>query len=75
MRAKIQVTDVDYVIEDDTPLVRVFGKSVDGGNVLAADRNFRPYFYAVPKADTREVGEEIEAREFNKTARNYLSWM
>lgn len=43
--------DIDYVIENDKPVVRLWGKTKSGKNVLAIDREFRPYFYA-------ELGEK-----------------
>lgn len=37
--------DIDYVIEKERPVVRLWGKSKGGKNVLAIDREFKPYFY------------------------------
>jgi DNA polymerase elongation subunit (family B) len=42
---EIFVLDVDHLVEDEMPLIRIWGKTRDGKNVLAIDRSFSPYFY------------------------------
>nr|NIO22193.1 hypothetical protein [Candidatus Aenigmarchaeota archaeon] len=37
--------DIDYAMRDEKPIVRLWGKTKGGKNVLAIDRNFKPYFY------------------------------
>ncbi len=37
--------DIDYVIENERPIIRLWGKTKTGKSVLAMDRNFSPYFY------------------------------
>ncbi|NIO22598.1 MAG: DNA polymerase [Candidatus Aenigmarchaeota archaeon] len=37
--------DIDYVLKDGKPIVRLWGKTKNGKNVLAIDRDFKPYFY------------------------------
>jgi DNA polymerase I len=43
---EFQVLDVDYVMVDGKPVVRVFGKDTEGKSVCATHRGFLPYFYA-----------------------------
>jgi len=44
--ASFCLLDIDYVIEDGRPLIRLWGKTRAGKTILAVDRGFRPYFYA-----------------------------
>ena len=49
---EFQVLDVDYVIVNDKPVLRVFGKDAKGESVCGFREGFLPYFYA--------VGDDIE---------------
>jgi DNA polymerase I len=43
--------DIDYVTEDDMPVIRLFGTfmSEEGPkSIIALDRNFQPYIYVIP---------------------------
>lgn len=47
--------DIDYVTENDKPVIRLFGKekgpenlSGDYNHIIALDRTFKPYIYVVP---------------------------
>jgi len=42
----IQVLDVDYVLVDEKPIVRIFGKKMDGKTVCVFYEDYKPYFYA-----------------------------
>ncbi|PSH02188.1 MAG: hypothetical protein BRC26_01830, partial [Nanohaloarchaea archaeon QH_8_44_6] len=68
MERKIQVIDADYRIEDGEVIVRCFGKSQDGENILFLDESFLPYLYAIPKehVDVDEVEEQIIESEFEE---------
>ncbi len=66
METEVQVIDVDYVIEQDRPVVRVFGKDAKGKNVLARDTGFRPYFYAIPSGDIKRLEEAVDDTRFKK---------
>ncbi|MFB6147268.1 MAG: 3'-5' exonuclease, partial [Candidatus Nanohaloarchaea archaeon] len=63
MQEKIQVIDADYVIEGETPVVRIFGKTTGGENFLGLVDDFTPYFYAVP-ADIDRAEEQLQEEEF-----------
>ncbi|MFB6204285.1 MAG: DNA-directed DNA polymerase [Candidatus Nanohaloarchaea archaeon] len=64
MERKIQVIDADYEVRDGEPVIRLFGRSVDGENVLVEKHGFLPYFYAVPSGEPGELAEEIDSTEF-----------
>jgi len=59
----ITLLDIDYVT-DNIPVIRLFGKDQDKKPVIALDRSFRPYIYAVPSHldpcldELRELGFE-----------------
>jgi DNA polymerase I len=57
VKVEARLMDVDYVIKDGETVLRVFAKTDDGRNVLAEERNFLPYFYAVT-----EQPEELEEK-------------
>jgi DNA polymerase I len=43
--------DIDYVTDNDKPVIRLFGKEMkdDGDNhIIALDRTFKPYMYVIP---------------------------
>ncbi len=41
--------DVDYVIIDDRPVVRIFGKDENNKSVCGFVKGYMPYFYVLPK--------------------------
>ncbi len=51
---EFQVLDVDYVIVNEKPVIRVFGKDSDGESVCGFYEGFLPFFYA--------VGDDIEGK-------------
>ncbi len=52
--------DIDYITQDDRPVVRLWCKSKEGGsNFVVLDDTFEPYFYALPH-DSAVYDEDIE---------------
>ncbi|MCK4532110.1 MAG: DNA polymerase, partial [Candidatus Aenigmarchaeota archaeon] len=49
--------DIDYVLEDGKPVVRLWGKTKKGESILAEDRNFEPYFYAEVEKEYLKTNE------------------
>ncbi len=45
METEFCVLDVDHVLEGESPVIRIWGRTEDGKSVLATDREFYPYFY------------------------------
>jgi len=61
METKI-LMDIDYVVENDEPVIRLFYKIIDNGKKIKKIeyvKNFYPYFYAVPKTDIEKLENEI----------------
>jgi DNA polymerase elongation subunit (family B) len=48
---KIIILDVDYILEDGKPVIRIFGQTRDGRNAVVFVRWFKPYFYVQPRPD------------------------
>lgn len=42
---RMQIIDADYIINDDKPIVRLFGRKENNEAITAYDDNFKPYFY------------------------------
>jgi DNA polymerase I len=65
---KVQLLDIDYTVEDEDVTVRVYGKNDADEAVKIIDRDFKPYFYAVPQedADIGELKENVEDRDFQE---------
>ncbi|MDI9623499.1 MAG: DNA-directed DNA polymerase [Methanothermobacter sp.] len=57
----IILLDIDYITEDNIPVIRLFGKDENGRPVIALDRSFRPYIYAVPSDIDSCLDELVEA--------------
>ncbi|EGQ43826.1 MAG: hypothetical protein J07AB43_04920 [Candidatus Nanosalina sp. J07AB43] len=79
MKLKASVIDIDYRIYDsgegEEVELRMFAKSHDGKNILAVERGFNPYFYAlVDEGFTAEdVKDRIVSKEFQDDNGNSLS--
>jgi DNA polymerase I len=42
---EVQILDCDYIVVNNKPIVRIFGKTMDGKTVCVCQQNFLPYFY------------------------------
>ncbi|MBL7205979.1 MAG: hypothetical protein ISS36_00095 [Candidatus Aenigmarchaeota archaeon] len=66
----IQILDVDYVMVDDKPVIRIFGKNGAGEAVCGFYEGFLPYFY-VAGENAEEVLKD-EDLNFEKVKRNII---
>jgi len=48
---EMQILDVDYVMVNDKPIIRIFGKMEDGKSVCSFYDGFLPYFYVKGNVD------------------------
>jgi len=48
---KFYVLDVSYEVEGNKPVVLIWAVDESGRRVLLKDKNFRPYFYVLPRND------------------------
>lgn len=61
--------DIDYVTDNGLPVVRLFGKEVNGEKeqpIIALDRHFRPYIYVIPKDDMQKCIKQINALDISE---------
>ena len=61
MEIKFQLLDCDYIQLNNSPVIRLFGKTKDGKTICAFYENYKPYFYILPKE-----GSKIELINFLK---------
>ena len=68
MKTRLQIADADYQVKDDEVVVRCFGKTENGENIIYYDREFLPYVYVIPAegADIEELKEKIETEEWEE---------
>lgn len=59
MNVDIQILDCDHVMVDGKPVVRLFGKTIDGETICVFMKGPLPYFYLHAK-DIDAVKEELE---------------
>lgn len=59
---EIQILDADYTLVNNKPIVRIYGKDIDGKSVSVFHENFLPYFYLDVKKeyDMKDVIYEFE---------------
>jgi DNA polymerase I len=55
---EFQILDIDYVLVDERPIIRIFGNTEEGKTVCGFFENFAPYFYV-------NGGEEILKSDHN----------
>src|SRR3989338_3313000 len=68
MALVFQILDVDYFLNGDKPVVRLFGRSDSGNALCVLCRDFLPYFYINPKDEGKlaEVKEILSVEETEK---------
>src|SRR3989338_4104429 len=44
-----------FLTEEGIPVIRLFGKTVNGKSIVLFDAGFRPYFYVEPKGDAEAL--------------------
>jgi len=59
METDFLLIDCDYIMLEDTPIIRLFGKTREGKSVTAFYRGYLPYFYVIPK-NTEETLEFLK---------------
>ena len=64
MEISFQLIDCDYVLVDNKPILRLFGKTKDGKSVCAFYEGFLPYFYVLPKKGKEKNIEEFLEKNF-----------
>lgn len=61
MKVTFQVIDSDYILLNNKPVVRLFGRTEEGKSITVFYDNFLPYFYILPKPGKfQEVKDDLE---------------
>ncbi|MEM7826510.1 MAG: DNA polymerase domain-containing protein [Candidatus Aenigmatarchaeota archaeon] len=70
MEVVFQLLDVDYIMLENHPVVRILGKTEEGKTVCAFYEGFYPYFYVLPKEGMEErVVDELK-KNFSNDLKN-----
>lgn len=64
MKVSFQVLDVDYIMVNSLPTVRIFGKTKEGQSICVLYDRYLPYFYFIPARKKEEI-EAILKKEFD----------
>lgn len=67
---KAQIIDIDYFMDRDNPVIRLFCKAKNDKQIIAMVRDFRPYFYVIPKLGTeKELENKLKDLKFTDSGR------
>jgi len=69
MKIKFQVLDSDYVLVNNKPIVRLFGRTDKGKSVCVFYDKFHPYFYVLPKKGKIEETKDYVEENFSQYVR------
>ena len=68
MKTTFQLLDSDYVILNNKPIIRLFGRTDEGKSICVFYDKFLPYFYVLPK----EGGEEDLKNFIEKNFKDFV---
>ncbi len=69
---EMQIIDVDYVLVNDSPVIRIFGKTMAGESVCAFYEGYYPYFYAEGGDVPEILKDEPQVRSVKKVKRKVV---
>jgi DNA polymerase I len=64
MKINFQVLDIDYILNENKPVVRLFGRTEDNKTITVFYEKFLPYFYILPKEDHKDDIKNILKQKF-----------
>jgi len=64
METKFQLLDVDYVVTDSKPILRLFGRTNDNKPITVFYEKFLPYFYVLPVEGKRIEFKNLLKKNF-----------
>jgi len=70
MPVEFQLLDVDYILVNNKPHVRLFGKTSDKKSITVFFDNFYPYFYILPEDDKEEQIKKYLTEKYNTIVTN-----
>jgi DNA polymerase I len=66
MKINFQVLDIDYIFNENKPIVRLFGRTEDNKTITVFYEKFLPYFYISPKEGHTEDIKNILKQKFKE---------
>ncbi len=66
MKIKFQVLDSDYVLVNNKPIIRLFGRTDKGKSTCVFYDDFEPYFYVLPKEEKFDEVKEYAKKNFSQ---------
>ncbi|MBU5536945.1 MAG: DNA polymerase domain-containing protein [Candidatus Aenigmatarchaeota archaeon] len=64
MELEFQLLDCDYIMLDNSPVIRLFGITNEGKSSCVFIKDYHPYFYVLPKKSIETNFEEIVKKKF-----------
>ena len=71
MESRFFLTDLDYRVEGDEVVTRLYGKTREGGKITVLDRKTKPYFYVLPEGDIENLLSQL--RDVKVRGKGFLS--
>ncbi len=72
---EFQIFDVDYVVVDGRPIIRVFGKTINGESVCGFYENYLPYIYVDDEKALNILKNEPQVHKIKKVRRKIIGDM
>ena len=69
---EMQILDVDYVLVNEKPIIRIFGKTLEGESVCAFYEDYQPYFYVEGKDVEKFLSEETQVIKIERVKRDVV---
>ncbi|MCK4715143.1 MAG: hypothetical protein KAT35_06185, partial [Candidatus Aenigmarchaeota archaeon] len=69
---EMQIIDVDYMLVNDRPVVRLFGKTMEGQAVCAFFEDYKPFFYADGEGIEDILEGEPQVEKIEKVSRKLV---
>lgn len=66
MKIRFQLLDVDYILNNFRPVVRLFGKTDDNKSITIFYDDFLPYFYVLTKKGKNDEIKKLLEKEFKQ---------
>lgn len=69
---EIQILDVDYTLVNEKPIIRIFGKTLEGESVCAFYEGYQPYFYVEGKGAEKFLEREPQVVKIENVKRDVV---
>jgi len=64
MQTKFQLLDADYIMADNKPIIRLFGRTEENKSITVFYENFLPYFYILPAHGKKTELKELITKKY-----------